>query len=80
MVRFIGVAEVAATAGLVVGLFWQPLGIAATIGFGITMIGAAAFHAKAGDYANPDTRGNAVAPTVLALVSAVTAVTLGLAM
>jgi uncharacterized membrane protein YphA (DoxX/SURF4 family) len=53
MVRFIGLAEVAAAVGLVVGLFSQPLGIAAAIGFGITVIGAVGFHAKAGDYANP---------------------------
>ncbi|MFE3144887.1 DoxX family protein [Streptomyces scopuliridis] len=31
-VRFIGLAEVVATVGLVVGLFWQPLGIAAAVG------------------------------------------------
>jgi hypothetical protein len=80
LVRFIGLAEVAAFVGLVVGLFWQPLGIAAAVGLGITMIGAAGFHAKAGDYANPATRGNAMAPIILTLVSAATAVTLGLAM
>ncbi|WP_172638787.1 DoxX family protein [Streptomyces tailanensis] len=80
MVRFIGLAEVAAAVGLAVGLFWQPLGIAAAVGFGITMIGAVAFHAKVGDYANPDTRGNAMAPIVLALVAAATAATVGLAM
>ncbi len=80
MVRFIGLAEVAAAVGLIVGLFRQPLGIAAAIGFGITMIGAVAFHTKVGDYANPATRGNATAPIVLVLVSVATAVTLGLAM
>ncbi|WP_308297246.1 MULTISPECIES: DoxX family protein [unclassified Streptomyces] len=47
------------------GLFWQPLGIAAAVGFGITMIGAVAFHAKAGDYANAATRGNVMAPIIL---------------
>ncbi|MCX5328884.1 MULTISPECIES: DoxX family protein [unclassified Streptomyces] len=80
LVRFIGLAEVAAFVGLVVGLFWQPLGIAAAVGFGITMIGAVGFHTKAGDYADPATRGNAMAPIILALVSAATAVTLVLAM
>jgi hypothetical protein len=80
LVRFIGLAEAAAAVGLVVGLFWQPLGIAAAVGFGITMIGAVAFHTKAGDYADPAARGNAMAPIVLALVSAATAVTLVLAM
>jgi hypothetical protein len=80
LVRFVGVAEVAAAGGLVVGLFWQPLGIAAAIGFGITMLGAVAFHAKSGDYATPETRGNALAPIVLFLVSVATATTLALAM
>jgi hypothetical protein len=38
------------------------------------------FHAKAGDYADPATRGNAMAPIILTAVSVATAVTLGLAM
>ncbi len=80
LVRFIGLAEVAAAAGLIVGLFWQPLGIAAAIGFTITMAGAVGFHAKAGDYADPATRGNAMAPFILIPLSIATAVTLGLAM
>lgn len=80
LVRFIGLAEVAAAVGLIVGLFWQPLGIAAAIGFAITMVGAVGFHAKAGDYADPATRGNAMAPIILIPFSVATAVTLGLAM
>jgi uncharacterized membrane protein YphA (DoxX/SURF4 family) len=80
LVRFVGLAEVAAAVGLIVGLFWQPLGIAAAIGFAITMVGAVGFHAKAGDYADPATRGNAMAPFPLILLSVATAVTLGLAM
>ncbi|MDH6432508.1 hypothetical protein M2158_000985 [Streptomyces sp. SAI-144] len=80
LVRFVGLAEVAAAGGLIIGLFWQPLGIAAAIGFTITMIGAVGFHAKAGDYADPATRGNAMAPIILTAVSVATAVTLGLAM
>jgi uncharacterized membrane protein YphA (DoxX/SURF4 family) len=80
LVRFIGLAEVAAAVGLIIGLFWQPLGIAAAIGFTITMIGAVGFHAKAGDYANPATRQNAMAPFFLIPLSVGTAVTLGLAM
>ena len=80
LVRFVGLAEVAAAGGLIIGLFWQPLGIAAAIGFTITMIGAVGFHAKAGDYADPATRGNAMAPIILTALSVATAVTLGLAM
>ncbi|MDT0344495.1 DoxX family protein [Streptomyces litchfieldiae] len=80
LVRLIGVAEVAAAGGLVVGLFWQPLGIAAAVGFALMMAGAVAFHARAGDYADPAARGNALAPVVLTVLSVAAAVTLGLAM
>ncbi|MEV8563327.1 DoxX family protein [Streptomyces sp. NPDC051917] len=80
LVRFIGLAEVAAAGGLTVGLFWQPLGIAAAIGFALTMIGAVGFHAQCGDYATPDTRKKAMAPIVLTLFSTATALALSLAM
>lgn len=80
LVRFIGLAEVAATIGLVVGLFWQPLGIAAAIGLTITMVGAVGFQTKAGHHRHPATRGNVMAAATLVLVSVATAVTLGLAM
>ncbi|MDH6627708.1 hypothetical protein M2271_005537 [Streptomyces sp. LBL] len=62
------------------GLFWQPLGIAAAVGFAITMAGAIGFHAKAGDYADPKTRGGAMAPFVLVLLAVAAAVTLAAAM
>ncbi|MFD7440908.1 DoxX family protein [Streptomyces sp. NPDC059909] len=80
VVRLVGLAEVSATAGLVVGLFWQPLGIAAAIGFALTMIGAVGYHVQVGDYANPETRGNAMAAVILIPVSAATAAALALAM
>jgi hypothetical protein len=80
LVRFIGLAEVAAAVGLIVGLFWQPLGIAAAVGFAILLIGAVGFHTKAGDYTNPQTRGNAIAPIILTLISIAAAITLALAM
>jgi hypothetical protein len=80
LVRFIGLAEVAAAAGLIIGLFWQPLGIAAATGFAVLMVGAAVFHGRAGDFANPDTRANAMGPIVLCLLSVATAVALTLAM
>jgi uncharacterized membrane protein YphA (DoxX/SURF4 family) len=78
LVRFIGLAEVSAAAGLIVGLFWQPLGIAAAVCFAVLLIGAIGFHAKAGDYANAKTRSQAMAPIVLAFVSIAAAVTLTL--
>ncbi|MFF6809344.1 DoxX family protein [Streptomyces sp. NPDC012403] len=37
-------AEVAATVGLVVGLFWRPLGIAAAAGMTVTLVGAVVFR------------------------------------
>jgi hypothetical protein len=80
LVRFIGLAEVSAAAGLIVGLFWQPLGIAAAVGFAVLLIGAIGFHAKAGDYANPKMRTQAMAPIVLALVAIAAAVILTPAM
>ncbi|MFE4629190.1 hypothetical protein [Streptomyces mirabilis] len=55
-------AAVPSAAGLLIGLFWQPVGIAASVVFGLLLIGAVRFHAKAGDYANAKTRGNAMAP------------------
>lgn len=78
LVRFIGLAEVSAAGGLIVGLFWQPLGIAAAAGFAVLMIGAVFFHTKVGDYADPKTRGPAMVPPVLALLSIATAITLAL--
>ena len=80
LVRFIGLAELAAAGGLITGLFWPPIGIAAAAGFALLLIGAVGFHAKAGDYADPAARGNAMAPVILTAVSVATAVTLGLAM
>jgi DoxX-like protein len=80
LVRFIGLAEVSAAAGLIVGLFWQPLGIAAAVGFAVLLIGAIGFHAKAGDYADPKTRFQATTPIVLASVAIAAAVTLALAL
>lgn len=80
MIRFIGLAEAAAFVGLIIGIWWQPLGIAAAIGAAAVMIGAVGYHAKWGDYANPETRGASMAPIVLALISIAAAVTLGLSL
>ncbi|MCX4597533.1 hypothetical protein OG819_50615 [Streptomyces sp. NBC_01549] len=43
------------------------------------MIGAVGFHAKHGDYANPETRGSSMAPIALVVVAIATAVALTLA-
>lgn len=80
LVRFIGVAEVLATVGLIVGLFWRPPGIAAAVGFAVLLIGAVGFHARVGDYSDPKLRTQAMTPIVLLLVSAAAAVILTLTM
>ncbi|MFI5991937.1 DoxX family protein [Streptomyces sp. NPDC051362] len=79
LVRFIGLAELAAAAGLLAGIFWSPIGVAAALGFAVVLVGAIGFHAKSGDYANPETRGNAMAPIILTIIAISAAVTLVLA-
>ncbi|MGV9573298.1 DoxX family protein [Streptomyces nigra] len=76
LVRFIGLAEIAAAVGLVVGIWWPPLGIAAVIGLAVVMIGAVRYHAKWGDYANSEARGAATAPILFAFVAVAAALTL----
>jgi uncharacterized membrane protein YphA (DoxX/SURF4 family) len=80
LVRLVGLAEVAAAVGLVIGLFWRPLGVAAAVGLVVLFIGAIGFHAKAGDYSDPKLRTQAMVPIVLVLVSAAAAVTLMMTM
>ena len=47
--RFVGVCEAAAVIGLVAGLFWRPMAIAAAAGVVVMLIGALVFHRRAGD-------------------------------
>ncbi|MDR7278277.1 DoxX family protein [Catenuloplanes atrovinosus] len=47
--RLLGVLEAAGIAGLVIGLWWAPLGIAALAGFVAMASGAAIVHLRAGD-------------------------------
>jgi hypothetical protein len=47
--RLIGALELAGVAGVLVGLAWPPIGIAAAIGLALLSIGAIAFHIKASD-------------------------------
>jgi hypothetical protein len=63
--RMIGALELAAVAGVVVGLWWPPIGVAAAIGSALLLLGAIAFHARASDSA-ADT-----APAVIGLGLAV---------
>jgi hypothetical protein len=47
--RLIGVLELAGVAGVLIGLLWSPIGIAAAIGLALLSIGAIAFHLRASD-------------------------------
>ncbi|MFD6288604.1 DoxX family protein [Streptomyces sp. NPDC060205] len=47
---FLGVAQIAGAVGLVVGLRWGPLGIAAAVGLTLYFIGAVATHLRVGDF------------------------------
>ncbi|MDX8140583.1 DoxX family protein [Lentzea sp. BCCO 10_0061] len=47
--RNIGLLEVAGAAGLLIGLWWAPLGIAAALGLTLLMAGAVIVHVRAGD-------------------------------
>ena len=47
--RLIGTLELAGVAGVLVGLAWSPMGIAAAIGLALLSIGAIVFHIKASD-------------------------------
>jgi len=47
--RLIGLAELAAAAGIVIGLWWHPLGVAAAAGMAVLLIGALVTHRKAAD-------------------------------
>ncbi|MFJ8957748.1 DoxX family protein [Lentzea sp. NPDC102401] len=47
--RNIGLLEVAGAAGLLIGLWWAPLGIAAALGLTLLMAGAVIVHVRAKD-------------------------------
>ena len=60
--RLIGVAELAAAAGVLVGLWWHPLGVAAAAGMTLLLAGAMITHRRAAD------SGKEMTPALLALV------------
>jgi hypothetical protein len=47
--RLIGVAELLAAAGVLAGLAWHPLGLAAALCLGLLLLGAVVTHVRAGD-------------------------------
>jgi len=63
--RLIGACELTGVAGVLIGLLWSPLGIAAAIGLALLSVGAIAFHVRACDGA-ADT-----APAVIGVALAV---------
>ena len=63
--RLIGLLELAGVAGVLVGLAWAPIGVAAAIGLSLLALGAIVFHGRASDSA-ADT-----APAVIGLGLAV---------
>lgn len=67
--RLIGVVEVVAAIGLVVGIWVRWIGVAAAVGLVLLMAGAVFFHLRAKD--GPKMWGPAAALGVLALVTAI---------
>ncbi|MFD7970219.1 DoxX family protein [Streptomyces clavifer] len=49
MMTFLIGAQIAGAAGVIAGLWWGPVGIAAAIGLTLYFAGAAAFHLRVGD-------------------------------
>jgi uncharacterized membrane protein YphA (DoxX/SURF4 family) len=47
--RLIGVAELAAVVGVLIGLLWRPAGLAAAAGMILLLVGALITHRRAGD-------------------------------
>jgi uncharacterized membrane protein YhaH (DUF805 family) len=63
--RLIGVAELAAAAGILIGLWWHPLGVSAAAGMTLLLAGALITHRRAAD------SGKEMAPALLALALAI---------
>jgi len=68
MIRILGLLELAAVAGFLIGLVWWPLAVAAAAGVVIQMIGAIALHLRAKDPAQV-----ASAPAFFAFLAAAVA-------
>ncbi len=47
--QLIGVAELAAAAGVLAGLYWRPVGLAAGAGMAVLLLGAVFTHLRASD-------------------------------
>ncbi len=71
--RLIGVAELAAASGVLIGLWWHPLGLAAAAGMALLLLGALITHWRAAD------GGKEMAPALLALAIALAYLAIALA-
>jgi uncharacterized membrane protein YphA (DoxX/SURF4 family) len=70
--RLIGAAELAAAAGILIGLWWHPLGVAAAAGMAMLLLGAVITHRRAADNA----KETAPALVILAITVAYLAIAL----
>lgn len=71
--QLIGVAELAAAVGVLTGLWWHPLGVAAAAGMVVLLAGALIAHRRAGDAAKEAGAALlALAITIAYLVAALT--------
>jgi hypothetical protein len=68
---YLAACELAGALGLLVGIAWAPIGIAAAIGVIAYMLGAIAAHVRAGDRQGI---GSPMLPLVLAIAALVTRV------
>lgn len=68
LTRLIGFLELAGASGLVAGNWLRPLAWAAVIGLMALLLGAIAYHLRAGDYRDGQHRTSAAAPVVLLAV------------
>lgn len=64
-IPLLAAAEIAGAVGLVAGLFWWPVGVAAAVGVVAYFVGAVVMHLRAGD--------KAIAPAAVLLVVAAAA-------
>lgn len=65
LTRVVAILEIAGVAGLVIGLYWWPLGALAAAGLALLMVGATVYHVRAKDSVQ-----TTVVPAVLAVVAA----------
>jgi hypothetical protein len=71
--RLIGLAELAGAAGLLIGLYWAPLGVVAAVGLTLLVLGAVITHLRRKDPVK------VLTPAVLYLVASVAVLALRLA-